>query len=105
MGRGRNDDAPDIIRRRLQIYREQTEPMLSYYQTAIFSSPSVALGRRRKFPSASEWQSAKKMRSPKIIEISLVFETIKYLITVHKTGSSSAGVCKGVGNIESKIAT
>jgi adenylate kinase len=44
MGRGRNDDAPDIIRRRLQIYREQTEPMLSYYQNSHLLKSICGLG-------------------------------------------------------------
>jgi adenylate kinase len=30
-GRGRADDSPDVIRRRLVAYREQTEPLLRYY--------------------------------------------------------------------------
>jgi adenylate kinase len=31
-GRGRADDSPEVIRRRLVAYREQTEPLLEYYQ-------------------------------------------------------------------------
>lgn len=31
-GRGRADDQPDVIRQRLVAYREQTEPLLQYYQ-------------------------------------------------------------------------
>jgi adenylate kinase len=30
-GRGRADDTPDVIRRRLEAYRVQTEPLLAYY--------------------------------------------------------------------------
>ena len=30
-GRGRADDAPEVIRQRLVAYREQTEPLLEYY--------------------------------------------------------------------------
>jgi adenylate kinase len=30
-GRGRADDAPEVIRQRLVAYREQTEPLLAYY--------------------------------------------------------------------------
>jgi adenylate kinase len=30
-GRGRADDTPDVIRRRLEAYRKQTEPLLAYY--------------------------------------------------------------------------
>ena len=29
--RGRNDDKPDLIRNRLNVYRDQTEPLLGYY--------------------------------------------------------------------------
>jgi adenylate kinase len=32
LGRGRKDDTEDTIRRRLEVYREQTAPLLSYYQ-------------------------------------------------------------------------
>ena len=31
-GRGRTDDQPEVIRRRLVAYRQQTEPLLQYYQ-------------------------------------------------------------------------
>jgi adenylate kinase len=31
-GRGRGDDLPDVIRQRFRTYREQTEPLLDYYQ-------------------------------------------------------------------------
>ncbi|MBN2476675.1 MAG: adenylate kinase [Pirellulales bacterium] len=31
-GRGRADDTPEVIRQRLVAYREQTEPLLQYYQ-------------------------------------------------------------------------
>jgi adenylate kinase len=30
-GRGRTDDTPEVIRQRLVAYREQTEPLLEYY--------------------------------------------------------------------------
>jgi adenylate kinase len=30
-GRGRTDDAPEVIRQRLVAYRDQTEPLLAYY--------------------------------------------------------------------------
>lgn len=33
-GRGRADDTPDAIRRRLTVYRNQTEPVLAHYRTA-----------------------------------------------------------------------
>ena len=29
--RGRNDDKPHLIRNRLNVYRDQTEPLLGYY--------------------------------------------------------------------------
>jgi len=28
---GRDDDTPDAIQQRLEVYREQTEPLVSYY--------------------------------------------------------------------------
>jgi adenylate kinase len=33
LGRGRKDDAPEAIDRRLSHYHEQTEPLLEYYRT------------------------------------------------------------------------
>ena len=30
-GRGRADDTPEVIRQRLVAYRQQTEPLLDYY--------------------------------------------------------------------------
>jgi adenylate kinase len=33
LGRGRQDDTEDVIRRRLQVYREQTAPLINFYQT------------------------------------------------------------------------
>lgn len=32
LGRGRPDDTEDIIRRRLEVYREQTAPLIDYYK-------------------------------------------------------------------------
>jgi len=32
-GRGRADDAPEVIRQRLVAYREQTQPLLDYYRS------------------------------------------------------------------------
>lgn len=32
LGRGRKDDTEEIIRRRLQVYREQTAPLIDFYQ-------------------------------------------------------------------------
>ncbi|HEX7368113.1 MAG TPA: nucleoside monophosphate kinase [Candidatus Saccharimonadales bacterium] len=31
-GRGRDEDTPDVIKRRLQIYREQTQPVIDFYR-------------------------------------------------------------------------
>lgn len=31
--RGRDDDQPDVVKRRLQVYREQTEPLIELYKT------------------------------------------------------------------------
>ena len=32
VGRGRNDDTPEVVRERQRIYREQTEPLIGYYR-------------------------------------------------------------------------
>jgi adenylate kinase len=32
-GRGRSDDEPQVVRQRLQSYRERTEPLLDYYRS------------------------------------------------------------------------
>ena len=32
LGRGRKDDTEEVIRRRLQVYREQTAPLIDFYQ-------------------------------------------------------------------------
>ena len=32
LGRGRKDDTEDVIRRRLEVYQEQTSPLIRYYQ-------------------------------------------------------------------------
>ncbi len=32
LGRGRKDDTEDVIRHRLQVYREQTAPLIDYYR-------------------------------------------------------------------------
>ena len=31
LGRGRSDDTEDVIRNRMQVYRDETEPLLEYY--------------------------------------------------------------------------
>ncbi|MEM9512529.1 MAG: nucleoside monophosphate kinase, partial [Cyanobacteria bacterium P01_E01_bin.48] len=33
LGRGRKDDTESVIQRRLEVYREQTAPLLDYYRT------------------------------------------------------------------------
>lgn len=33
LGRGRGDDTEAVIHRRLEVYREQTEPLLDYYRS------------------------------------------------------------------------
>ncbi len=33
LGRGRQDDTEAVIRRRLQVYRDQTAPLINFYQT------------------------------------------------------------------------
>ena len=30
-GRGRDDDKPELIKNRLEVYRNQTEPLLEFY--------------------------------------------------------------------------
>lgn len=40
--RGRSDDTEDVIRRRLAVYREETEPLLQYYGDKVL--PVDALG-------------------------------------------------------------
>jgi adenylate kinase len=32
LGRGRRDDTEEVIRHRLEVYRQQTEPLISFYQ-------------------------------------------------------------------------
>jgi adenylate kinase len=32
--RGRSDDEPETVRRRLAVYREQTEPLIAYYESS-----------------------------------------------------------------------
>ncbi len=32
LGRGRKDDTEDVIRHRLQVYREQTAPLIDFYR-------------------------------------------------------------------------
>ncbi|NYI82532.1 adenylate kinase [Saccharopolyspora hordei] len=41
LARGRSDDTEDVIRRRLAVYREETEPLLAYYQDKIIKIDAV----------------------------------------------------------------
>ncbi|SDX47005.1 Adenylate kinase [Saccharopolyspora shandongensis] len=41
LARGRADDTEDIIRRRLAVYRSETEPLLEYYQDRIVKIDAV----------------------------------------------------------------
>jgi len=41
LGRGRSDDTEDVIRRRQQIYRDDTAPLLEYYRGRVVSVDAV----------------------------------------------------------------
>lgn len=41
MGRGRSDDTEDVIRRRQQIYRDDTAPLLEFYSDKLISVDAV----------------------------------------------------------------
>ncbi|MFD0918540.1 adenylate kinase [Saccharopolyspora rosea] len=41
LARGRSDDTEDVIRRRLAVYREETEPLLEYYRNKILKIDAV----------------------------------------------------------------
>ncbi|RKT85082.1 adenylate kinase [Saccharopolyspora antimicrobica] len=41
LARGRSDDTEDVIRRRLAVYRSETEPLLDYYQDRIIKIDAV----------------------------------------------------------------
>ncbi|MFI7671140.1 adenylate kinase [Nocardia sp. NPDC049526] len=41
MARGRNDDNEDVIRNRLRVYREETEPLLEHYDGLVVSVDGV----------------------------------------------------------------
>ncbi|MBB5154771.1 adenylate kinase [Saccharopolyspora phatthalungensis] len=41
LARGRSDDTEDVIRRRLAVYRSETEPLLAYYQDKIIKIDAV----------------------------------------------------------------
>jgi adenylate kinase len=41
LARGRSDDTEDVIRRRQEIYRSETAPILAYYRDAVVSVDAV----------------------------------------------------------------
>ncbi|MCX4093100.1 adenylate kinase [Nocardia sp. alder85J] len=41
LGRGRADDTEDVIRNRMRVYRDETEPLLQHYDGAIVSVEGV----------------------------------------------------------------
>jgi adenylate kinase len=41
LGRGRADDTEDVIRRRLAVYRSETEPLLEYYSDKVIPIDAV----------------------------------------------------------------
>lgn len=41
LGRGRSDDTEDVIRRRQQVYRDDTAPLLEYYSDRLMSVDAV----------------------------------------------------------------
>ena len=41
MGRGRDDDTEDVIRRRQQVYRSETAPLLDHYSDRLVSVDAV----------------------------------------------------------------
>jgi adenylate kinase len=41
LGRGRSDDTEDVIRRRQQVYRDETSPLLEYYRDKLVSVDAV----------------------------------------------------------------
>ncbi|WP_024800407.1 adenylate kinase [Nocardia sp. BMG51109] len=41
LGRGRDDDTEDVIRNRMRVYREETEPLLEYYDGLVVAVDGV----------------------------------------------------------------
>ncbi|OZM80547.1 adenylate kinase [Pseudonocardia sp. MH-G8] len=41
LGRGRNDDTEDVIRRRQQVYRDETAPLLAHYGDRLITIDAV----------------------------------------------------------------
>jgi adenylate kinase len=44
LSRGRADDNEDVIRHRLEVYRQQTEPLIAYYRERNLLAPVEAAG-------------------------------------------------------------
>jgi adenylate kinase len=44
LGRGRADDNEAVIRHRLEVYRQQTEPLIAYYRARDLLVPVEAAG-------------------------------------------------------------
>ena len=44
LGRGRADDNEQVIRHRLEVYRQQTEPLIAYYRERNLLAPIEAAG-------------------------------------------------------------
>jgi adenylate kinase len=43
LGRGRSDDTEDVIRRRQQVYRDETAPLLDFYRNRLVSVDAVGI--------------------------------------------------------------
>ena len=41
LGRGRTDDTEDVIRRRQQVYRDETAPLLAHYAEQLLEVDAV----------------------------------------------------------------
>jgi len=41
LSRGRSDDTDDVIRRRLQVYRDETAPLIEYYRNKLVTVDAV----------------------------------------------------------------
>jgi adenylate kinase len=44
LARGRADDNESVIRHRLEVYRQQTEPLIAYYRERDLLAPVEAAG-------------------------------------------------------------
>ena len=45
LARGRSDDTEDVIRRRQQVYRDETSPLLDFYRDKLVTVDAARLGR------------------------------------------------------------